>query len=92
MKITCDPNKRAKTLKDRKVDLLDAGAVFSGRYLTAIDDRKEYGEIRRITVGYLEGRMVVVGWVQRGDARHVFTMRKANEREIRKYRERLEEA
>ena len=92
MKITCDPNKRTKTLADRGIDLLDAGEVFSGRYFTAIDDRKDYGEIRRITIGYLSGRMVVVGWVQRGDARHVFTMRKANDREIRKYREQIEEA
>jgi uncharacterized protein len=36
-------------------------------------------------------RMVIVGWVQRGDNRHVFTMRKANEREIKKYGKRLEQ-
>jgi hypothetical protein len=34
-------------------------------------------------------RIVVVGWVQRGNDRHVFTMRKANDREIKKYTERL---
>jgi hypothetical protein len=35
--------------------------------------------------------MVIVGWVKRGKSRHVFTMRKANDREIRKYGKRLEQ-
>jgi uncharacterized protein len=91
MKITCDPHKRAKTLEERGIDFLDAIQVFAGRHFTGIDDRKDYGEIRQITIGYLSERMVIVGWVQRGDARHVFTMRKANEREITKYQERLKE-
>ncbi len=92
MLITCDPAKRAKTLEDRGLDFMDAAHVFAGKYVTADDTRKDYGELRRITIGYLAGRMVVVGWVQRGEARHVFTMRKANEREVKKYRERLEQA
>jgi hypothetical protein len=29
----------------------------------------------------LEGRIVVVGYTPRGETRHVFSMRKANERE-----------
>jgi len=90
MKITCDPNKRAKTLEERGLDFMDAAQVFAGSHLTGIDDRKDYGEARQITIGYLNGRTVVVGWVQRGNTRHVFTMRKANEREIKKIQERLE--
>jgi uncharacterized DUF497 family protein len=39
----------------------------------------------------LAGRMVVVGYVQRGSARHVFSMRKANNREIKTFRQQLEE-
>lgn len=89
MDITCDPNKRIKTLEDRGLDFMDAAHVFAGRHFTVEDNRKDYGEVRKITVGFLQGRMIVVGWVQRGDSRHVFTMRKANEREICKYRERL---
>ena len=69
---------------------MDATYIFMGRHFTIEDNRKDYGEIRQITVGFLQERMMVVGWVKRGDSRHVFTMRKANEREINKYRERLE--
>jgi uncharacterized protein len=45
------------------------------------DIRKEYGEPRIIFYGLLEGRMVVVGYTPHGADRHVFSMRKANERE-----------
>ncbi|MFN7185552.1 MAG: BrnT family toxin [Alphaproteobacteria bacterium] len=38
-----------------------------------------------ICFGLLEGRLVVVGYVVRGDARHVFSMRKANDREKKKF-------
>ena len=42
-----------------------------------------------VTVGHLEGRMVVVVWTPRGRARRVISMRKANDREQAHYRERL---
>ena len=40
-----------------------------------------YGEERIICYGMLAGRMVVIGYTPRGAERHVFSMRKANERE-----------
>ncbi len=42
-----------------------------------------------IAVGYLAQRMVIIGYIQRGKAKHIFSMRKANEREIKKYQERF---
>jgi len=45
------------------------------------DTRKDYGEARIICYGYLEDRLVVVGYTPRGAVRHVFSMRKANARE-----------
>lgn len=92
MPITCDPVKQAQTLEERGLDFYTAEQVFADKHFTNLDERKDYGENRHITVGFLQGRMVVVGWVQRGVNRHVFSMRKANEREIKKYRERLEQS
>lgn len=91
-KITFDAAKRERTLRDRGLDFLDARLVFEGETFTFVDQRRDYGETRRITVGFLAGRMVLVGWVARGKARHVFSMRKANEREIKAYRQQFEEA
>jgi hypothetical protein len=63
--------------------------VFAGVTLDAPDERIDYGKTRIITVGRLVGRMVIVVWTQRGEARHVISMRKANEREARRFGERL---
>jgi uncharacterized DUF497 family protein len=81
VRITFDPAKRAKTLADRGLDFADAAKVFAGITLEVEDTRKDYGEMRIICFGHLEGRMVVVGYTPRGAGRHVFSMRKANERE-----------
>ena len=81
MRITYDPAKRAKTLAERGLDFEDATLVFAGVTLEVEDSRKDYGETRIICFGLLEGRMVVVGYVPRGEDRHVFSMRKANARE-----------
>mgnify|MGYP006373891555 CR=1 FL=1 len=84
-KITFDPAKRDWTLRERGLDFADAGQVFAGVKLERPDDRRDYGELRMVTIGYLRERMVVVGWTPRGDARHAFSMRKANDREKAKY-------
>ena len=81
MRITFDPAKRKKTLAERGLDFADAALVFAGVTLEMEDIRKNYGEPRIICYGLLEGRMVVVGYTPRGADRHVFSMRKANERE-----------
>jgi hypothetical protein len=85
MAITFDPAKREKALEERGLDFAAAESVFAGPCMTFVDDRKDYGEERLVTVGFLAERMVVVCWTVRGEDRHVFSMRKANEREQRKY-------
>jgi uncharacterized DUF497 family protein len=81
MRVTYDPAKRDKTLRERGLDFEDAVIVFSGVTVEVEDVRKEYGEPRIICFGLLAGRMVVVGYTPRGEERHVFSMRKANDRE-----------
>lgn len=85
MAITFDPAKRDKALSERGLDFAAVGEVFGGPCLSFLDERHDYGEDRVITVGFLAGRMVVVCWTPRGEDRHVISMRKANDREQRKY-------
>ncbi len=63
------------------MDFEDAVAGFAGITLEVDDTRQDYGERRVICFGLLAGRMVVVGYTPRGAVRHVFSMRKANDRE-----------
>ena len=58
-----------------------AGEVFVGATLTVEDDRRDYGEDRFITIGFLDGAMVVLVWTRRNDGYRIISMRKANERE-----------
>ncbi|MEY4507215.1 MAG: hypothetical protein RL297_1793 [Pseudomonadota bacterium] len=81
MRISYDPSKREKALADRGLDFEDAVVVFEGLTVEAEDTRKDYGEQRIICYGLLAGRMVVIGYTPRGAVRHIFSMRKANDRE-----------
>ena len=81
MRISYDPVKRERTLEERGLDFKDAARVFRGVTVEIEDLRKAYGERRIICFGLLMGRMVVVGYPPRGAVRHVFSMRKANDRE-----------
>ena len=85
MAITYDPEKRLATLAERGLDFEDAKYVFASQNIEVEDTRQQYGEARIICYGQLAGRMVVVGYVKRGDDEHVFSMRKANEREQERY-------
>ncbi len=55
--------------------------MFSGATFEVEDQRRNYGETRIVCFGVLRGRIVVVGYTPRGADRHVFSMRKANDRE-----------
>ena len=85
MKIEFDPEKRDKTLLERGLDFDRMSEVFAGVHFTVPDTRKEYGESRFITVGVLNGRLVVSVWTPRGEVRRIISLRKANEREIEKF-------
>lgn len=89
MEIEFDPAKRNATLQIRGLDMARAPDVFAGATLTVEDNRKDYGEPRYITIGFLANRMVILAWTQRGKVRRILSMRKANEREQAVYRSRF---
>lgn len=67
--------------------------MFAGRTLDVEDRRRDYGETRIQTIGRLDGRMVMVVWTPKGRAtRRIISMRKCNDKEQARYRDRLEEA
>ena len=91
MRITFDPAKRDETIYRRGLDFADAETIFAGDTFDYPDLRKDYGEVRMITVGLFRGRMMIVVWTQRGDARHIISLRKANAREQARFADRLGE-
>jgi hypothetical protein len=91
LRITFDPAKRERTLRERGLDFEHAAEVFADLTIDIPDLRRDYGEQRINSVGHLGERMVIVCWTPRGDARHIISMRKANEREKAHYGKRFEE-
>jgi uncharacterized protein len=91
MKYEWEDNKNQSNLEKHGLDFQDAELIFSGKVITFIDDRYDYGEKRFITLGEVENRIVVVVHTQRGFTVRIISMRKANEREKKIYFKRLEE-
>ena len=85
MQIEFDSAKRDTTLLERGLDFADAAKVFAGFTASVPDDRKAYGEVRTITMGMLDARLVVLVWTPRGSARRIISMRYAHEDEARKF-------
>ena len=67
MKVTFDRAKRDATFAERGLAFEDAEVVFEGDTLTIEDTRLEYGESRYQTIGFFEGRMVMVVWTPVGN-------------------------
>jgi uncharacterized protein len=92
VKITFDPAKRQAALGERGLNFADAAMVFAGPTISVQDTRRDYGEPRFQTVGFLAERMVMVVWTPRNDARHVMSMRKCNDREKAIYQKRFDQS
>jgi len=85
MDLEWDEEKRTRCLEDRGLDFADCEAVFAGVTSTFEDTRKHYGEVRYITIGMLDGEMILVVHTERTPATRIISMRKANEREKKAY-------
>jgi len=87
---TWDEAKRQATLRDRGLDFADAEEIFEGRALTLRDERRDYGEPRWITAGWLRGRFVMIAWTPCGEGRRIISMRHGHADEEEYYREQMD--
>ena len=87
--IEFDTAKREITLFVRGLDMARANEIFESPHMDQIDNRKDYDEMRVFSFGYLDNLPVVVVWTYRGIKRRIISLRRANEREIKKYQARL---
>ena len=71
------------------VSLSVAGELDWEAALVWIDDRFEYGEMRMIALAPKTEILYYVAFVDRGEARRVISLRRANRREVKHYVENL---
>lgn len=89
MKISFDPEKDAETQQERGFSLELGAEVIRNRVYMRLDDRHDYGEDRFIAYGYVAERLFVCVFTIREEVYRVISLRKANEREVRRYGRRL---
>ncbi len=86
-----DEIKRLSNLSKHGLSFEDAESAFTAPCVTFRDHRFDYREQRYITLGSLQGRIIVIAHTPRGDKTRIISMRKANHREQKAYAQRLEE-
>jgi uncharacterized protein len=87
MRFEWDDEKRLANVEKHGVDFNDAPKLFSGLFLTLEDTRQNYGEQRFIALGHVEKRLMVIAFTKRNGVVRIISMRKANEREQKKFKD-----
>jgi uncharacterized DUF497 family protein len=58
--------------------------------LVDIDDREDYGEVRWVGIGWLQGTLIVVVWTEpEDDVIRIISARKADQHEHRRYEQNI---
>ncbi len=82
MQFEWDEKKNESNLDKHGISFEEAKQVFDGILLTRIDDRKDYGETRFISIGMLDENIIIlVAHTDRNGITRLISARKANERE-----------
>lgn len=85
MDLEWDESKRQEVKQKRLVDILYAALIFDGPVLTRIDDRKDYGEERKISVGMVEDECFIVVYTEREGCIRLITAWKGGRNERSQY-------
>jgi hypothetical protein len=83
MEITFDPAKNERNVRERDLSFERAGDFDFATAHFHTEIRR--GELRRVAVGYLDGRLHVLCYVPQSDGIRVISFRRANIREARRY-------
>ena len=87
MRIDFDPAKDEHNVSKHGVSLAMARSFELETAVIRMDWRKPYGELRFNALGYIGLRLYNMTFTLRGDTIRVISLRKANQREMRRYAE-----
>lgn len=85
MRIEFDPAKDAVSQAKHGVSLAMAVELDWEAALVWVDGRFEYEELRMIALAPRTETLYYVAFVQRGEARRIISLRRANRREVKRY-------
>lgn len=85
MRVELDPAKDAGNQAKHGLSLSLAEELDWDAALVWVDDRYEYGELRMIALAPKTETLYYVAFVERGEARRIISLRRANRREVKHY-------
>lgn len=88
MELEWDEVKRQQTLALRQMDFADVALIDAASLVTEEDTRHNYGEVRFSSYAYLDETLINFCWTPRNGRIRIISMRKANDRERKKYQAR----
>ena len=83
MKITYDPNKNARNIRERDLDFERAYDFVWDDAIVYEDTRYPYPEIRYLAYGYMDSRLHVLCFCETEEGIRVISFRKATRREAK---------
>lgn len=84
-----DEEKRQRTITKHGVDVLYAALIFEGPFLSRVDNRRDYGEERTISMGMVDDECFVVVHTERNGVIRLITAWKGGRHERAQYQESL---
>lgn len=85
MELEFDPAKNARNTRERGISFERFADMDLGTALAVEDARADYGERRVRFLGTIDGRLHVAVITYRGEKVRVISLRRANDREERRY-------
>jgi len=89
MNFVWDDNKNLSNIEKHGLDFSDAEYVFENSHFIFEDVRQDYGEKRFTVIGWIKSRLVVLIYTKRNEQYRIISLRKANEREKKKFKDKL---
>ena len=85
MEFEWDENKRLSVIEEREVDFVKVARIFEGPVVTDVDDRRDYGETRLISLGMVGDEAFYVIHTNRNGVIRLITAWNGGEHGKRKY-------
>lgn len=77
MRFEWDEKKRQINVQRHGIDFVDIQEVFEFETYTQLDERFDYGEIRFLTIGFANGRIITISHTENDGLIRIISARKA---------------
>lgn len=93
MEFDWDGDKNQQNIAKHGLSFGDARRIFDGFTLDLLDNRFDYGEVREISIGMIDGLAVVtVAHTDRAGVRRIISARPATKSERKRYEQAIQRA